>query len=421
MKCKIILIFILSFIVIKVEAQSNNQSIKQTTEDVLRKAMDNVAMKYYQTSAISVIDKNIFKNKLTVFDKNRLALVMYHYGDEDYDECIESLYNTYSKIISFDSFDLDMGIYKEINKLYWLKEVQTELIVKIFSPKNRIILNKYIEMVREVEVSEVPNYILDKWDGRNNFIKLVSHTELFWPILSELENHYKPIDINGKTAYTLDTWSNNSSEINLSKKYNNYIQASFVFYSKINSTVSGDNNEYSNPQLFIYPTIFYGVEDPDRSKKEQINFMLIGIIAHELGHVVGKYSSDYAKKSFQQITTDEIKEIENNILFPFARCYSIANEEHFLSVSKIQLTESRADAISYIVQTSIMKKLGLTDKAIYNQATSMFDEIEDSEFVKSEDSHPIGKERKKILTGICQMKQIPPYFDYTHTYLNLGE
>ena len=106
---------------------------------------------------------------------------------------------------------------------------------------------------------------------------------------------------------------------------------------------------------------------------------------------------------------------------PFTRCYSISNEEHFLAISKIQLTESRADAISYIVQSAILKKLGLTDKKYFNQATSMFDKLEEEGLIESDDTHPIGKERKKILTGLCQMKQIPPYFDYMQTYLNLGE
>jgi hypothetical protein len=54
----------MSFIAIRVEAQLNNQGIHESSEDVLRKAMENVAFKYYQSSAVEVINKNIFKKRI---------------------------------------------------------------------------------------------------------------------------------------------------------------------------------------------------------------------------------------------------------------------------------------------------------------------------------------------------------------------
>ncbi|MDD4975903.1 MAG: hypothetical protein PHY93_16215 [Bacteriovorax sp.] len=414
-KLKVLTLFFTSVIMVNFNfAKSSDQMENTSSENTLRLALDHAALKYYGTPLVSAINNNAFKGKLTVLEKVKIEKGMLHPGTNEYNDLSTKLNSKYK-------LDDAAGTVNEIiSRLYYTKDVQKEVIEKIFTMQNKTILNKYIELVRNEEINEIPKYILDKWQGRSNFISIAQKTNLFWPNMDELESSFVPIEINGKTAYSLRDYSydavpvmHSSYDNHAPEKYDSYYQASYTYYANANAALTSYKEL---PRIEVYPTFFVGLKDPGSfHENKDIDFSLIGTLAHEFGHGVAMFSTEVgSKKEFKKISNNEIAEIENKILKPFFKCYSTYKKEDEESNEflKIQLQESRADAIAYITLKSLMTKLSISDESIFMAMLNRFKSDVSENLRDPQDPHPLRKDRTKIATGRCKMTVIPPYFVY---------
>lgn len=139
------------------------------------------------------------------------------------------------------------------------------------------------------------------------------------------------------------------------------------------------------------------------------DFLIIGILAHELGHGAGYFSSKKIEENYKA-KSEDIALFEKEILLPFYQCYTDGDTN--LDYARIQYQESRSDYIAYLVMKDFFDALKLKDDSIYLEMINLFKKHTSEKMRSNVDPHPFFKHREKIVSGHCKLESIYPYTRY---------
>lgn len=415
-----ILILTISF---AASAQPGVWASREASERVVRDSINKASIKYYGVPFLDLINRDVFKARLSKKEKETLAPLIFHMSSGQFQEVAKNLTSKYQEILQKDDDffgSIEELIRARMNRLYFLKEVQFELIQNVFSVKNTDKLGKYVEYVRRIEIDHVSKQVLPTANGAANFQEILKNTELFIPRLDELQSAFKKVRLNGKVTYSLLDEEDEFSE-DISAKYNFYLQIGFEYFTAINSAMVIEQNEAPlRPLLMIFPTYFLEIGDPDFSRADTINFAFIGLLAHEFGHGVAYPANQEYRESMRQVSDDEILTIENKIFLPFYQCYENSQQNTDLTLVRLQIGEARADAIAHLVLKYVSESLAINQPEVFLETLKSFQVAGAEKLRDNLDPHPALRNRKNILTGRCTMPTIPAFFRYTEEGLDRG-
>lgn len=400
----------------------------ESSQEIILAALNHASIKYYERPLNNYINKKYFRGTLSNDEEKTFEKVFANYNSVEFLDKIGELIDKHHSVLAEDwridkveypAFEMKFLIGADVNTLYHTRDVQEIVMKKIFSQENKKILDKYFSLVKNEEIKEMPKHILNKWNGVNNYLTQVRKTTLFWPSMEKLAKHFVPIQLNGKKAYSLEDSSQNLV-LDLPEGYEEfYLNLGTYLYFTKNSTAFTIGDVDDSPYVLVYPELFLNTNDPGNfSRRMDLNLVLLGVFAHELGHPIAFFSNDgVGKKQFEKAPKNETADVVDNIIAPFFNCFnSNADHKDDQSFMLFKLSEARADAVANIIINSLAEKIGFNKNIAFEQLLKTLDDVPsngeniDTDGTSDIDPHADFKEREKILKGVCKMKTIPPFF-----------